>query len=211
MFLRMWRGERRYVWEHDDWPGWRYDLAALAEPLRTAGRSRGLLIGRLTDLGMGLRDEATLAALTDDVVKTGEIEGERLDVRSVRSSIARRLGMDIGALAPVDRNVEGVVEMVLDATTRYAAPLTLERLLGWHAALLPTGRSGLTSIRVGALRDDETGPMRVVSGSHGRERVHCEAPPAKRLPGRARALSRLGERGERRAAGRSRPVSLTCG
>lgn len=137
-----------------------------------------MLLGRLADVGMGLRDQASLAALTDDVLKTSEIEGERLDDKTVRSSLARRLGLDIGALAPVDRHVEGVVDMVLDATSRCMEPLTLDRLLGWHAALFPTGFSGLSRIRVGALRNDAEGAMQVVSGPIGRQRVHFEAPPA---------------------------------
>jgi len=138
-------------------------------------------MGRLADVGMALRDQASLAALTEDVVKTSEIEGEHLNVESVRSSIARRLGVDIGALAPVDRHVEGVVEMVLDATANCNEPVSRERLFGWHAALFPTGYSGLSKIAVGAWRDDASGPMQVVSGPVGRQRVHFEAPPADRL------------------------------
>jgi Fic family protein len=122
-----------------------------------------------------------LETLTTDVIQTSEIEGERLDVEQVRSSIARRLGMDTGALAPTDRSVEGIVEMMLDATGRYENPLTAERLFSWHAALFPTGRSGMRKIRVGAWRDDATGPMQVVSGPVGQERVHFEAPGAARL------------------------------
>ena len=144
-------------------------------------RAQGLLMGRLADVGMALRDQASLAALTEDVVKTSEIEGEQLNVESVRSSIARRLGVDIGALAPVDRHVEGVVEMVLDATANCHAPVSRERLFGWHAALFPTGYSGLIKIKVGGWRDDASGPMQVVSGPIGRQRVHFEAPPARRL------------------------------
>ena len=132
-------------------------------------------------LGFALRTEASLVTLTEDVVKSSEIEGERLDRDQVRSSIARRLGIDIGALTPAERDVEGVVEMMLDATQRYAEPLTAERLFGWHAALFPTGRSGMHRIIVGAWRDDRTGPMQVVSGPVGRERVHYEAPSADRL------------------------------
>jgi len=132
-------------------------------------------------LGFALRTEASLVTLTEDVVKSSEIEGERLDRDQVRSSIARRLGIDIGALTPAERDVEGVVEMMLDATQRYAEPLTAERLFGWHAALFPTGRSGMQRIIVGAWRDDRTGPMQVVSGPVGRERVHYEAPSADRL------------------------------
>ena len=174
-------GNYFYIWQARDWPGWRYDLAALAGPMAEVSRAQGLLIGRLADVGMALRDQASLAALTEDVVKTSEIEGELLNVESVRSSIARRLGVEIGALAPVDRHVEGVVEMVLDATARCHAPMSRERLFGWHAALFPTGYSGLARIKVGEWRDDTGGPMQVVSGPVGRQRVHFEAPPAERL------------------------------
>ena len=134
---------------------------------------------------MALRNQASLSALTDDVIKTSAIEGEQLNVESVRSSIARRLGVDIGALAPVDRHVEGVVEMVLDATANCNAPVTRERLFGWHAALFPTGYSGLVRINVGGWRDAATGPMQVVSGPLGRQRVHFEAPSADRLASEA--------------------------
>ena len=174
-----------FIWQLADWPAMRYDLAALAGSLAEVSRAQGLLLGRLADVGMSLRDQASLAALTEDVVKTSEIEGARLDIDSVRSSIARRLGVDIGALAPVDRDVEGVVDMVLDATARCAEPLTEERLFGWHAALFPTGYSGLTRIRTGVWRDDATGPMQVVSGPLHRQRVHFEAPPATRLAAEA--------------------------
>ena len=174
-------GDYKYIWQTDDWPNWRFDLAALAGPMAEVSRAQGLLLGRLSDVGTALRDQASLAALTDDVVKTSEIEGEMLNVESVRSSIARRLGVDIGALAPVDRHVEGVVEMVLDATANCHAPVTRERLFGWHAALFPTGYSGLTKIKVGGWRDDTNGPMQVVSGPIGRQRVHFQAPPADSL------------------------------
>ena len=174
-------GDYKYIWQASDWPDWRFDLAALAGPMADVSRAQGLLMGRLADVGMALRDQASLAALTEDVVKTSEIEGEQLNVESVRSSIARRLGVDIGALAPVDRHVEGVVEMVLDATANCQAPVTRERLFGWHAALFPTGYSGLSKIKVGGWRDDASGPMQVVSGLIGRQRVHFEAPPADRL------------------------------
>lgn len=179
--LRMNSGDYNYIWQSNDWPNWHFDLAALAGPMAEVSRAQGLLMGRLADVGMALRDQASLAALTEDVVKTSEIEGEQLNVESVRSSIARRLGVDIGALAPVDRHVEGVVEMVLDATANCQAPVTRERLFGWHAALFPTGYSGLSKIKVGAWRDDASGPMQVVSGPIGRQRVHFEAPPADRL------------------------------
>lgn len=175
------RGEYLYIWQADGWPAWQFDLAALAGPMSAVSHAQGMLLGRLADVGMALRDEASLAVLTDDVVKTSEIEGERLNVESVRSSIARRLGVDIGALAPVDRHVEGVVEMILDATANSKVPVSRERLFGWHAALFPTGYSGLSRIRVGGWRDDGGGPMQVVSGPIGRQRVHFEAPPADRL------------------------------
>ncbi len=178
---RMNSGDYTYIWQAGDWPHWRFDLAALAEPMAEVSRAQGLLLGRLADVGMALRDQASLAALTEDVVKTSEIEGEQLNVESVRSSIARRLGVDIGALAPLDRHVEGVVEMVLDATANCQAPITRERLFGWHAALFPTGYSGLSKINVGSWRDDAAGPMQVVSGPLGRQRVHFQAPPANHL------------------------------
>ena len=174
-------GDCKYIWQASDWPDWRYDLAELAKSMAETSRSQGLLMGRLVDVGMALRDQASLAALTEDVVKTSAIEGERLDAESVRSSIARHLGVDIGALDPVDRHVEGVVEMVLDATVNCQAPVTRDRLFGWHAALFPTGYSGFSRINVADWRDDASGPMQVVSGPVGRRRIYFEAPPADRL------------------------------
>ncbi len=174
-------GEYHYIWQAKDWPQWRYDISALAQPMADVSHAQGLLMGRLADVGMALRDQASLLVLTDDVIKTSAIEGELLNAQSVRSSIARRLGVDIGALAPVDRHVEGVVELVLDATGNYQALLTMKRLFGWHAALFPTGYSGLSRIKVGRWRDDASGPMQVVSRPIGRQRVHFEAPPAARL------------------------------
>jgi Fic family protein len=175
-------GDKVYIWQADDWPHWRYDLPALAGPLSEVSRAQGVLLGRLADVGLALRDQASLTALTEDVLKTSEIEGEVLRLDSVRSSIARRLGVDIGAVAPVDRHVEGVVEMVLDATSRSADALTAGRLFGWHAALFPTGYSGLSQIAIGQWRDDADGPMQVVSGPVERRKVHYEAPGAKALP-----------------------------
>jgi Fic family protein len=132
-------------------------------------------------LGFGLREETTLQTLTQDVIKTSEIEGEKLDAGQVRSSIARRLGMDIGAAPAIDRNVEGIVEVMLDATRKHASPLTEERLFAWHSALFPTGRSGMQRITVGAWRTKASGPMQVVSGAIGKEWVHYEAPTYDRL------------------------------
>lgn len=177
---RMKHGE--YIWQSPHWPDWQYDLATLAETLAAVSRAQGLLLGRLADVGMALRNEASLATLTEDVVQTSAIEGEALSVASVRPSVARRLGVDIGALAPADRHVDGIVDMVLDATSNAMAPVTTERLFGWHSALFPAGYSGISQIRVGNWRDDSAGPMQVVSGSIGRQKVHFEAPPAKRLP-----------------------------
>ena len=176
-------GNKRFIWQQGDWPNWRFDHQRLAQPLAEVHQSQGRLLGRLHELGVRLREQATLQVLTEDVLKTSEIEGEKLNADSVRSSLARRLGVDIGGLAPVDRNVEGVVDMVLDATRQHASALTPERLFGWHAALYPTGYSGLSRIRVGAWRDDTLGPMQVVSGPLGRQKVHYEAPPAHSLAG----------------------------
>jgi len=172
-----------YIYERKEWPHFTWDAKHLAEPLAAIRHRQGRLIGHMEALGFNLRQEAVLQTLTADVLKTSEIEGERLDAEQVRSSIARRLGMDVGALKPADRNVEGVVEMMLDATGRYAQPLTADRLFGWHAALFPTGRSGMTKINTGTWRDDSNGPMQVVSGPVGRERVHFQAPAAGKLDG----------------------------
>lgn len=153
----------------------------MAQQLAPVRHRQGRLIGRMEALGFTLRAEAMLQSLTEEVLKSSEIEGEILNKDQVRSSIARRLGMDIGATTPADRHVEGVVEMMLDATQKYRAPLTPQRLFDWHAALFPTGRSGMRRITVGAWRETDADPMQVVSGPMGRERVHYEAPPAERL------------------------------
>ncbi len=170
-----------YIHELKNWPEFHWSRERIAERLAAVRHRQGRLIGRMEALGFKLRSEATLETLTEEVVKSSEIEGEILDQAQVRSSIARRLGIDIGALAPADRKVEGVVEMILDATQKFAEPLTAERLFAWHAALFPTGRSGMTKITLGAWRDDRSGPMQVVSGAAGHERVHFEAPSAGRL------------------------------
>ena len=178
----------RYIYQRPNWPKLRWDQAALAAPLAAVRHHQGRFVGRMEALGFTLRSEAMLQTLTQDVVKSSEIEGEILDKDQVRSSIARRLGIDIGALTPADRNVEGIVEMMLDATQRYDKPLTKERLFGWQAALFPTGRSGMHKIKVGAWRDDSSDPMRVVSGAIGQERVHFEAPQAAKLRGEMKAF-----------------------
>jgi Fic family protein len=170
-----------YYHERPEWPQFYWDSEKLANPLAAVRHRQGRLIGRMEGLGFTLRDEAVLQTLTQDVLKSSEIEGEILDQMQVRSSIARRLGMDIGALTHADRNVEGVVEMMLDATQNYEKPLLAERLFGWHASLFPTGFSGMHRINIGAWRTDERGPMQVVSGRLGKEYVHYQAPDAKRL------------------------------
>jgi Fic family protein len=170
-----------YIHEREEWPKFYWQDQALAASLAHVRHRQGRLIGRMEALGFKLRAEAVLCTLTEDVIKSSDIEGEQLDKDQVRSSIARRLGMDVAGLVPAERNVEGVVEMMLDATQNYNQPLTQERLFGWHASLFPTGRSGMTKITVGDWRSAETGPMQVVSGAIGREKVHFEAPSADRL------------------------------
>jgi len=170
-----------YIHELSDWPRFHWNAEKLTQPLASVRHRQGRLIGHMEALGFNLQQDAVLQTLTADVLKSSEIEGEKLDADQVRSSIARRLGMDIGGLEPADRHVEGVVEMMLDATRHYDRPLTDERLFAWHAALFPTGRSGMTRIRAGAWRDAGSGPMQIVSGPMGREHVHYEAPKADRL------------------------------
>ena len=172
----------RYIWQLPDWPHLRYDAESLAAPLAEIHRAQGQLAGRMADLGLAQRDQATLQVLTQEVIKTSEIEGEQLNLDAVRSSVARKLGMDIGALTPSDRYVDGVVDVVLDATQNFAQALSRDRLFGWHAALFPTGYSGPVRITVGAWRTDASGPMQVVSGAMGREKVHFTAPSASELP-----------------------------
>jgi Fic family protein len=171
-----------FVHQLPDWPRFHWDRDTLAAPLAEIRHRQGRLLGRMEALGFALQKEAELETLTLDVVKSSEIEGESLNPDQVRSSIARRLGLDAGGTEPADRHVEGMVEMMLDATQNFAAPLTTDRLFGWHAALFPTGRSGMRKIIVAAWRDDASGPMQVVSGPASREKVHYEAPAAPRLP-----------------------------
>ncbi len=169
------------IWEQPDWPTWRWDNGRLIEPLGDARLKQGRLLGRMAQLGFDLRLEAQLDALTEDVIKSSEIEGEIVERDSVRSSLARRLGVPEAAVAPSDRRAEGVVEMLLDATQSYDAPLRRERLFAWQAALFPTGYSGLQQIRTGAWRDDADGPIEVVSGAIGHQTVHYQALSADRI------------------------------
>lgn len=177
-----------YIYALKEWPHFTWDTERLAAPLAAVRHRQGRLVGNMEALGFNLRQEAVLQTLTADVLKSSEIEGEHLDIEQVRSSIARRLGMDVGALKPADRNVEGVVEMMLDATRQYDQPLTTDRLFAWQASLFPAGRSGMTKIKTGAWRDDGKGPMQVISGPVGRERVHFQATPAAKLDGEMNAF-----------------------
>ena len=167
--------------ERPGWPEFTWDTEALAGTLAAVRHKQGKHLGKMEALGFDLRTEASLSALTEEVVKSSAIEGEHLNPDEVRSSIARKLGLDVAGLPEPGRDVEGVVEMMLDATRQYEQPLTAERLFGWHAALFPTGRSGMHRITVGAWRTDEKGPMQVVSGPIGKEKVHFQAPAAPRL------------------------------
>jgi Fic family protein len=178
----------KYIHERGEWPAFVWNHEALGAPLAAVRHRQGRLIGRMEALGFDLRAEAVLQTLTEDVLKSSEIEGELLNKDQVRSSVARRLGLDIGGLTPADREVDGVVDMLLDATQGYQQPLTRKRLFAWHSSLFPTGRSGMRSIRVGGFRDDRKGPMQVVSGPLGRERVHYEAPAAHRLAAETKAF-----------------------
>jgi Fic family protein len=170
-----------YIHELPNWPDFTWDSDALAKQLAAVRLRQGQLIGRMQGLGFPQQEEAVLTTLTEEVIKSSEIEGEKLDKNAVRSSLARRLGIDAGAMPSADRNVEGVVEMMLDATQKFKHPLTAERLYGWHASLFPTGRSNMKKIAVGAWRDASAGPMQVVSGDYGREQIHYEAPTAEKL------------------------------
>jgi Fic family protein len=170
-----------YIHERPEWPDFTWDTEALAAPLAAVRHKQGKHLGKMEALGFELRTEASLAALTEEVVKSSAIEGEHLNPEEVRSSIARKLGLDVAGLPEPGRDVDGIVEMMLDATREYEQPLTDERLFGWHAALFPTGRSGMHRMTVGAWRTDKNGPMQVVSGPIGKERVHFQAPDAPRL------------------------------
>jgi Fic family protein len=170
-----------WVHEHQNWPNFTWDVESLASKLADIRHRQGRLLGRMEGLGFELKCEASLSTLTNDVVKSSAIEGENLNPEEVRSSIARRLGIDIAGLIPASRDVEGIVEMMLDATQQFSKPLTKDRLFDWHAALFPTGRSGMHKITVGGWRTIDAGPMQVVSGPIGKEKVHFEAPDADRL------------------------------
>ena len=177
-----------WIHEYKDWPRFVWDADALASKLAHVRHRQGRLLGRMEALGFELKREASLSTLTNDVVKSSAIEGENLSPAEVRSSIARRLGIDSAGLIPASRDVEGIVEMMLDATQQCSKPLTKDRLFDWHAALFPTGRSGMHKICVGGWRTVDAGPMQVISGYVGRETVHFEAPAADRLENEMRAF-----------------------
>ncbi len=170
-----------YLHHSKDWPNFKWDSDTLLQHVSKARDLQGRLIGRMEGIGFELREEAVLETITEDIVRTSEIEGELLNPEEVRSSVARRLGMKISGLPNASRDVEGVVEMMMDATQKYKDSLTKDRICGWHAALFPTGRSGMYKITVGDWKGDEGGPMQVVSGPMGREKVHYTAPEATRL------------------------------
>ncbi len=171
------------TWIHQtpDWPTFSWDRAALSEKLADVRHRQGRLLGRMESLGFELRTEANIKTLTANIVKSSAIEGETLSSDEVRSSIALKLGIDLDSSTAISRNIEGIVEVMMDAIRNYSQPLTKDRLCGWHAALFPTGWSGLRKITVGDWRPESAGTMRVVSGSIERERIHFEAPDALRI------------------------------
>ena len=171
-----------YVHERSDWPIFTWDYKVITGLLADVSRQQGYLLGQMQTAGLLMRDEAVLQTLTQDVIKSSEIEGEALDEKQVRSSIARRLGLATAGMVPSSRNVDGVVEMMVDATRSYREKLTVEKLVFWHKQLFPVPESSLGAIRVGTWRDDAAGPMQVVSGPIGRPTVHFEAPAAARIP-----------------------------
>ena len=165
-----------FIYQNVGWPKFTWDNDRLLSTLSSVRNLQGRIIGKMEAIGFNLRNEAVLETLTLDVIKSTEIEGEILNPDQVRSSVAKRLGMDIGALDNSDRNIDGIVDLILDATRNCNKPISSDRLFSWHAALFPTGRSGLYEITVGAWRIDSTGPMQVVSGAMGMEKVHYQAP-----------------------------------
>lgn len=171
-----------YIYQQPNWPKFFWNNEIITAPLAAARHRQGRLLGRMESLGFPQRDEAVLQTLTLDILKSSEIEGELLSAEQVRSSIARRLGMDIAGLIPADRRVDGVVEMALEATRNYAKPLTAERLFNWHSLLFPADAFGADKLKIGTWRDDVKGPMQVISGAIGHERVYYEAPPAGSIP-----------------------------
>lgn len=170
-----------YLYNNQNWPIFEWNSERLLPLLSYVRNRQGRLIGKMGALGFELRNEANLEILTQEIIKSTEIEGEILDREQVRSSIARRLGLDISGLVYSERNVDGIVDLMIDATKNFDKELNKERLFSWHAALFPTGQSGMYKIITGHWRDDSTGPMQVVSGALGKEKVHYQAPPAAQI------------------------------
>ena len=168
----------KYIYEYHNWTNFTWREKGLNAIFGEVRNLQGKIIGQIDSLGFATRKEAALTTLTLDVIKSSEIEGEKLDYEQVRSSIARKLGINIAGMVAANRNVEGVVEMMLDATQNHHKPLTHKRLFGWHSALFPAAYSGMHKIEVGRYR---TGEMQIVSGAMGKEKVHYEAVPARRL------------------------------
>jgi Fic family protein len=174
----------QYIWQAPSWPTFIWDSAALLNFLGDCRNRQGSLLAQIRELGFEIQQHARAKILIEETIKTAEIEGERLDSNAVRSSVARRLGLPSAGLPEINnQQADGMVEILLDATLNYEKRLTAERLFGWHAALFPTGYSGLHKIRVASWRNDRQGQMRVASGPIGREKIHYEAPPADRLEG----------------------------
>lgn len=172
---------KKYIWQNPEYPDFTYDKDLIINLLSEVRLRQGLLLGKMQRLGFENSKHTVLNVLTEDVIKSSEIEGVKLNIEQVRSSIAQRLGLDIGGDVYVERDVQGIVDMMLDATLNYDKPVTEDRLFGWQASMFPGGRSGLYRINVGKYRDDRNGPMQVVSGPVGHEKVHYEAPPASSL------------------------------
>ena len=172
---------KKYIWQNPEYPDFTYDKDLIINLLSDVRLRQGLLLGKMQRLGFENSKHTVLNVLTEDVIKSSEIEGVKLNIKQVRSSIAQRLGLDIGGNVYVERDVQGIVDMMLDATLNYDKPVTEDRLFGWQASMFPSGRSGLYRINVGKYRDDVNGPMQVVSGPVGHEKVHYEAPPASSL------------------------------
>lgn len=183
-----------YIHQQDDWPNFNWDNQEVTMLLGEARNLQGKLIGKMETMGFDLKNEAVLDTLTLDIVKSSEIEGEIIETEQVRSSIARQLGIDIGGSIETERDVEGLVEMMLDATQNYKVPLSEERLFDWHAALFPTGRSGMHKITIANWRKDDKGPMQVVSGAMGKEKIHYEAPHSDLVPNEMKQFIKWFER-----------------
>ena len=172
----------KYIWQTKSWPDLKWDSAKLLKPLGNIRFSQGALITQIKELGFEIQQTARADVLVEEALKTSAIEGEKLDPDAVRSSVGRRLGLpDAGLKEIIDQKAEGLVEILLDATTNYSKKITMERIWSWHAALFPTGYSGMVKISVGQWRNDSKGPMQVISGPIGQEKVHFEAPPAKKI------------------------------